>query len=161
MEHYYITKQTSTTGKKFKAVSNDLDAAFKAQKEMSKEIGFQRWRSSIFKLGGGISSVIFDEKPNTKLWRNVNGSNNEWMPKLNNKEGKAIYERFKLLPKVRETALNDCIGWKGDFVNRIGFARNNKTHYGFYVDGQYKMKIPKDCKEITATEYKKLFKIKT
>lgn len=155
----FKTKRSSETGKKFAVVEKKADECLKAQKELAKKIGYYSWRGSYACTFGGVSSVIFKDhrSVNKVLWKNVNKSVLEWMPRLNNKEGKAIYEKMLALPRVSGHELNTCIDFNGSPFKTIGVSFLNKTYIGFEVSEDWKVKIPSDCEEITTTEYNKLF----
>lgn len=154
---YFITKKTSATGKKFKAIDLRMDEISKQNKKIAKEIGFDSWRKGYWTAFGGFSSLIFKKEPDMKIYKRNNGS--EWMPRLNCKEGKEIQDKLNSGNTVERNELNMCIGFDGAPFSTIGFARNNKTYYGFSIDEKWKIKVPKDCKEITVTKYNSLFKI--
>ncbi len=83
------------------------------------------------------------------------------MPKLNSKVGKEIKKRFKEMPVISIDELNQCIGFNGAPFKTIGFAQKNKEYFGFIIDKDWKIKVPKDCEEVTETKYNSLFKIKS
>ncbi len=153
---HFITKTNSETGKKFQVISKKAEEALKSEKALSKELGFKQWRGGYWMAFGGFSSVIFDNPPDKKLWKSVNG--NEWMPRLTSKEGKAIAAKLAATPRVGVDELNKCIGFNGAPFKRIGFAQGNKQYFGFKIDENWKVKIPKDCEEVTTTKYNQLFK---
>lgn len=153
---YFITEKTTKTGIKFSSLELKIKEVQLAQKKFASEIGVEQYRQANLVAYGGISSVIFKEKPNVKVWRSV--YKDEYMPKANSKEGKVLLSKIKSLPIVSRDELNKCIGFDGGIVYRIGFAMNNKNYYGFEVGEDWGVKIPKDCKEVTYTEYKKMFK---
>jgi len=157
---YFITEKTSETGQKFEVVSKKLKAVFKAQKEIAKKYGFDKFRGRHWVVAGGFSSVIFNDE--TKIDKTVWKQNKygEWMPKLNSVVGKEIAASFKGCPTVGSEDLNMCIGFDGALFQTIGYAGNCETHFGFIVEREWKVKIPKDCTEVTETEYNKMFKIK-
>ena len=151
---YFITEKKSKTGKSFQTISDKKDDVFKKQKQVAKEIGFHQWRGGYWTVWGGFSCLMFKDKPNEKVYKKQEDG---WMPKLNSKEGKEIQAKLDTCPKVEIDELNKCIGFDGAPFKTIGFGWNNKKYFGFSVEQNWKVKIPKDCKEITTTEYKKLF----
>lgn len=157
----FITKRTSKTGKKFMALLDKIQECRVAQNKMSKEIGFSEWRGAYHVSFGGVSSVIFKDKKSVdkKVWKNVNGSDNEWMPRLNTKIGKGIYLKLKSLPTISKEELNDCVGFKGNPFQSIGVNFTNKDFIGFELIEKWEYKAPEDCEEVTVTRYNKLFKI--
>jgi hypothetical protein len=155
---YFITKRTGPTGKKFQLIADRMDAIFKMQKDLSKEIGFTKWRPGYFCFYGGFSAVVFQTPPDTKLWKKVNGD--EWMPRMSSKAGKALQAKLSTCPKITPDEINACIGFDGHPFKTIGFSQNSKTHFGFVTSAKWDIKIPKDCKEVTETKYNSIFKIK-
>lgn len=153
---YYITKRDSETGKKFQEVEKNSELAFEAQKKMAEKYGFDSWRRSFHVVFGGISSCIFKEAPDPKIWKKVNG--NEFFPKYSSKVGALIAQEFSELPKVHVDTLNKCIGWEGQNFSHIGFSSSNKEYFGFTTNEKWDIAIPEDCEEITYKRYKELFK---
>ena len=153
---HFITKKKSETGKKFQKVAEVATASLKAEKELAKEFGFESWRGGYWLVYGGFSALIFKEKPNEKIYKKVNG--NEWMPRMNTKEGKAIQAKLDATRRVSIDDLNQCIGFDGSPFKTIGFAQNNDAYFGFIVDEKWKCKIPNDCEEVTTSRYNELFK---
>jgi hypothetical protein len=140
---FFITKKTSKTGKRFKSIDERMIAISKQNKKTAKEIGFDSWRKGYWTAYGGFSSLIFKKEPDTKVYKRNNGS--EWMPRLNIKAGKDIQKKLDAAAEISRDELNMCIGFGGAPFSTIGFARDNKTYYGFSVDEKWKIKVPKDC----------------
>jgi hypothetical protein len=153
---FYKTEKSSDTGKKFAEILIKSDLVFEAQKSMCEKYGFKEYRPAYWCVWGGFSSCIFKNPPNIKLWKNVHGEKNEWMPRLTSKEGKQIQAEFSAMPKVQSHELNMCIGFNGAPFKTIGFTHCD-THFGFTVGESWKVKIPEDCTEITKSEYDRLF----
>lgn len=153
---HFITKKTSETGKKFQKIAEKASEVTKANRAVAKEIGFDEWRRGYWLVFGGFSSIIFKDKPDEKVWKKNNG--NEWLPRMNTKAGKEIQAKLDATPKVSIDELNQCIGFDGAPFKTIGYAQNNKDYFGFIVDEKWKVKIPKDCKEVTVSNYNELFK---
>lgn len=153
---HFITKKTSETGKKFQVISDKTNVIHKADKAIADEIGFEQWRGGFWLVYGGFSSIIFNEKPDEKIWKKVNG--NEWMPRKSTKAGRLIHYKLSSTPRVTIDELNQCIGFNGAPFKTIGFAQNNKEYFGFIVKEEWNVKIPKDCEEVTTSKYNELFK---
>ena len=153
---HFITKKKSETGKKFQKIAEVAIASLKAEKALAKEFGFESWRGAYWHVYGGFSALIFKVNPNERIYRKVNG--NEWMPRMTTKEGKAIQAKLDSTPRVSINELNQCIGFDGAPFKTIGFAQNNDNFFGFIVDEKWKVKIPKDCEEVTTSRYNELFK---
>jgi len=153
----FITKKSSETGKRFQIISDKRSEVFKKQKQVANEIGFHQWRHGYWTVWGGFSCLMFKENPNEKVYKKQEDG---WMPRLNSKEGKKIQAQLDACSKVGINELNQCIGFDGAPFKTIGFGSNNKNYFGFEVEEDWGVKIPKDCKEVTTTEYNKLFKEK-
>ena len=156
---YFITKKDSETGKKFQKIIDKLDVCHKDQKALADKYGFTSWRRSSWEAAGGISSVTFHKSAtiDPKLWKLVKGKN-EYSPRLNTKEGKALQAEFKQATVITKGELNACIGWGEDFIHSIGLDLNNDESFCFYIEEDWTdVPIPAECKEITNSKYKKLF----
>ena len=160
MDLYYKTLKDSETGKKFTEIYKRGNVCHEALKAFLDKYGFQKYRPSRISHIGGISSCISPLNPlDLKLWKNSGYGTNEWMPKLNTKEGKAIMDEINALPIVDIDELNMVVGYEGNRFksSHIGFSSENKTYYGFILSDKWEITPPVDCEEITASEYKKLF----
>ena len=157
---YFITEKNSETGKKFQKIMDKLDVCRKDQKALADKYGFTSWRRAYWKAAGGISSVIFPKGAtiDTKVWKQIKGKD-EYMPRLNIKQGKAIQADFDEAITVTKAELNACIGWDEGFSKSIGFDGDNDKYFGFTIDDDWTdIIIPNDCTEITATKYREFFK---
>ena len=155
---YFITEKTTKTGKKFQKISDRIVEANKATINFAKKHGFKAWRPAYWVAAGGISSCgEFEKTPDPKIWGKGEAPY-EFFPKRSSKAGKAIYKEIEELPKVRIHDLNDCIGFEEDAFKTIGFAHNHDKYFGFTAKEDWDIKVPNDCKEITYTEYKKIFR---
>ena len=157
---YFITPKDSKTGKKFQQIADKLDVCFENQKALAKKYAFTSWRGDRWVVAGGISSVIFPKGAtiDTKVWKQIKGKD-EYMPRLNIKQGKAIQADFDQAITVTKAELNACIGWDEGFSQSIGFNSSNDKYFGFIIDDDWTdIIIPNDCTEITATKYRELFK---
>lgn len=156
---YYITKKTSDTGKKFAEVNNKMIEAFNSRKEFCVKHDIKTFRGDLWAVEGGLSAIIFEDNItiDPKIWKNVNSSKNEWMPRLNTKAGKEFQKKIDLLPTVSRSELNSCINWDGRW-SHIGFQTTNSEYYGFTTNEKWDLTIPEDCEEVTSKRYKELFK---
>lgn len=160
MDLYYKTLKDSETGKKFTEIEERGDVCHEALKTFLDKYGFQQYRPSRISHIGGISSCGNPIKPvDTKLWKQSEFGYNEWMPKLNIKEGKAIMAEINALPIVDIDELNAVVGYEGNHFksSHIGYSSANDKFYGFILSDKWEVTPPVDCEEITASEYKKLF----
>ena len=157
---YFITEKNSETGKKFQKIHDKLIACFDSQEALAKKYGFTSWRGEYWVAAGGISSVIFPQGTivDTKVWKQIKRKD-EYMPRLNIKQGKAIQADFDQAITLTKAELNACIGWDEGFSKSIGFDGTNDKYFGFTIDDSWTdIIIPNDCTEITATKYRELFK---
>jgi hypothetical protein len=155
---YLITPHSSETGKRFEALIAKMKACHEAQRELAKQLGFDQWRGGNWTVDSGISSCIFKEAPDPKIWRNVNGYKNEWMPRGNTKAGKELRKLFDALPVIHRVEVNECIGWHEGPFRMIGFdASSHPQFIGIKADEDWNIPIPKDCQEITTSRYNKIF----
>lgn len=152
---YFVTKRTSKTGIKFQEIEDKIKRIREQEIALSEEFGFKQWRQGYWSVYGGFSSLIFEEKPNEKIYKRVNGD--EWMPKKNCKEGKEIHAKLKATEKIEIHELNMCVGFDGAPFKKIGFAPTNSDFFGFIIDPKWRHKAPKDCKEVTYSKYLELF----
>jgi hypothetical protein len=152
---YFITERTSETGKKFQKIEDKSKRIHEQEVALSKEIGFKQWRGGYWNVYGGFSSLIFDEKPDEKIYKRVNV--NEWMPKKNCKEGKEIQAKLNSSEIIDNHELNMCVGFNGAPFKTIGFAANNDQFFGFVIDSKWEHEAPNDCEEVTCSKYKELF----
>jgi hypothetical protein len=153
----YITKKDSETGAKFQELEQKMNQVRIEQKKLSDELGFSKWRNDPWAFAGGFSSLLFDKKPNDKLYRKKVIFPNEFMPRRNSKEGKLISEKLKACPKVEKGEANACVNFDGHPFKSIGFAFDHDEYFGFQVDSSWNFTPPADCEEITPTKYKELF----
>jgi len=109
---------------------------------------------------GGFSSVMFakDAIIDKRIWKNVNKSSDEWMPRLNTPEGKAMDAKLKLCITADYEVLNSAIEFDASPFQRMGFSFSSKEYYGIEVLKKWEIKMPADCKEVTETVYDKTFK---
>jgi hypothetical protein len=153
----YITKKDSETGVKFQELEQKMNQVRKEQEKLSDELGFSKWRDDPWAFAGGFSSLLFDKKPNDKLYRKNVIFPNEFVPRRNSKEGKLISEKLKACPKVEKGEANACVNFDGHPFKSIGFAFDHAEYFGFQVDSSWNFTPPADCEEITPTKYSELF----
>ena len=143
---YFKTKKNSNTGKKFQVINDKLNMCFNAQIEFINSINAKQFRPGIWLAAGGISSIIFDENYNVpKHFKLLKDTFNEYMPKLNCKDGKIIQEKIDKLPTVSIRELNNCIGFKEDMFKTIGFNMSNDEYFIFTTREEWNITIPNDC----------------
>ena len=154
---YYITEKTSETGLKFKAISDKRKISQDEAKEFAKKYGFSQYRGGYWQVFGGISSCLdFKETPDKKIW-GKGAEKGEFMPKKNTKAGKAISKEINDLTTVTIDDLNQCIGFDGAPFKTIGFAEKNDKYFGFVIDEDWKIEVPKDCEEVLTSSYREMF----
>lgn len=156
---FFITKKDSDTGKKFTAYQEKAKECLAAVDELKKELGFSSYRGAYWSLAGGVSAVCFKTFPDKKIWKNVNGVHNEWMPRLKSKEGKELQAKFDNLPRLQYEDLNACVG-VDDPISHLGFTLNDE-YFGIEIsDSWYFFNKPEDCEEVTFTKYDELFNVR-
>lgn len=153
---YFITRKTSLTGEKFKKVSQLRDEAIDAQRAFCEKYKVDKFRGAVFYAWGGISSCVFSSDPDKKIWKKIPKRSGEYMPKKSSKVGKVIQVEIINLPKVNHQVINDCIGFDGELFTNIGFDESD-DYFGFVAFDDWGVAPPDDCREVTFTEYKKLF----
>lgn len=151
---YYITEKNSETGKKFQVFSDKNKAIFREEKALADKYNYNEWILSGFTIRGNIAYVRFKDESQVDMsvWKK-DGQN--YSPRLNTKKGKQIKADFQNLEILLWEDLNACIGWDS-FGTCIGFNEND-NYFGFSVREEWEVPIPNDCKEITHTEWKKIF----
>lgn len=160
MDIYFKTPRNSETGLKFTEIKERGVECVEAAMKFIGKYGFNSFRQNRLAFKGGISSCykpLVDLDP--KVWKKTEYGHNEYMPKLNNKEGIKIYEEIESLPYVDIDELNNIVGYEGNGLksSHIGYSFKNKEWYGFVVNSEWECKIPTDCIEITGSEYQELF----
>jgi len=162
MHLYFKTKKESETGSKFHELEERGLACGEAVKQFLDKYHFQCYRPSRISFVGGISACCSPTQiVDRALWKETGTGPEEYMPRLNIKKGKAIMEEIKVLPIVDIDELNKVVGYPGNGFksSTIGFSGRAacKSHYGFIILDTWNVKVPNDCEEITASEYKKMF----
>lgn len=149
---YFITKRTSETGKKFAEVEAKAKQSHQDIVKLGEELGFDEWREWNNVFRGNIAEIIFKIPPDERVYKKVDSG---WMPRLNTKKGKEIQAKIDAVTKVHRSEVNNCIGFQGRWKT-IGWVWSDKEYYGFSVDETWKVEIPSDCEEVTASRYKAL-----
>lgn len=156
----FITHRDSKTGKALSEIIEKGHECNKAAIELSEELGAIQFRPGYWCAYGGITSLVFEEGkyPDPKHWKQT-FEKNEFMPKKNTKEGKALSKKINELPAVVWRELNAGIGWNERF-SCIGL-NYNVSYIGIKIEEAWIEKkglvMPEDCKEVTVTEYKTIF----
>lgn len=159
---YFKTLKTSETGKKFQALLDKARTIRKEIAEFCKEQGGTGIyvHTNIYAFGTDVISIEILANPDPKIWKKDKRYKGCFTPRRNSKQGKEIYERMSTLPKIEIEELNSIIGVKESFLGTIGYATTNDECFGFMIERNWvnsATDIPKDCQEITFTEYKNLF----
>jgi len=155
---YFKTKRDSDTGKKFEELLDKMKVVRDSQVAFGEKYGFTKSRESRSHLRGRFSACLLVGTVDTKAWKTVNNSKEEWMPRMNTKAGQAIQAEIDALPIIERQELNDCVAYNNGPWNHIGFNLATEGWFGFECLGYEGYKPPTDCEEITETEYKTLFK---
>lgn len=155
---YYKTKKDSDTGNKMqnlldkgKAIKDDI---YNYVDEIGATKKYMMIGGSVF--GTGIIGVEFTTTPDDKIWKKFPGYNGYYKPRLSSTVGKQIEAKFYSFGRIDRKDLNEVIGLES-FLSHCGYAYNSKDFFGFEVESKWNHKMPEDCKEITFTEYSKLF----
>lgn len=159
---YFITEKTTKTGQKLQALLDKGNEGLRQGKALAKKYGFQSWRGPSGTIFGGLEVVVFDEKPDSKIWKQCPWEFKGYIPRKN-KEGSIISEEFKAVPFATKSELNEAanVSTKNYFGGHAGFNSTNKKYFGIMVNDKYhdenNYKPPKDCREVTYTEFRKHF----
>lgn len=155
---YYKTERTSETGKK---IQHLIDRAAKSVAEIEKFVAElnadpRYLMSDRYILGTGIVGLKFQEEPDMKVWKDFKGFPTYYSPRSSSKEGKLIKAKMDAFEKVEKSEIGDAVGID-DFFKRPGLSiGNSPVFFGIKIDADWKHKMPKDCIEVTATEYNSL-----
>ena len=157
MTIYFKIKNDSETGKK---IQNLVDRAKKAEKEINQfvdELKSDRkyLRNERYILGTGIAGLKFEAEPNMKIWKNFKGFPNYYSPRMSSKEGKVLAEKIDSFDKVGRDEISDAIGLN-DFFKMPGLHLGKSDYFGIAMDKNWNHPMPKDCFEITGSEYDNL-----
>ena len=100
-----------TEGSLVDAVKESVNVNEKAREQYSlllSEIGAKK---EYYQFNDKLVGILFDKEPDKYLYKKVK---NGWLPKRNNKEAKAINEKFKA---VNTVDINDCL-------NKVGLSNS-------------------------------------
>lgn len=176
---FYITEKDSTTGKKFSEYLQKKESAIKSAEQLSRDFGAEDYATYAPHTknfgGGGIYCVFFPEgtKVDKKVWKEDKTYkfqrspthkqwDTNWTPKETSLKGKEIKEKINALPMITERDLNACVGWN-ESVNHVDLSIS-ENHYGISVSQIFierksnPLVMPEDCKEVTYSEFKDVFK---
>ncbi len=155
---YFKTKRDSETGVKFSQIENKKKEVKDALDLVIKKYGAHGLCGDRWAAFGGCEVLIFDNAPDTSVWKKSNEINNGYKPKLNTVKGKEIKKYFDSVPKISKKEVNMCIGFNEDMFKTIGYSFANPEYYLFQVSKDWGIDIPLDCEEVTQTEYDSLCK---
>ena len=153
---FYKTSPDSATGKMLISMNESMNSATDSAIELTEELGGCGSMVGHWCVSGGISTILFDKDRIPENWKSVRDG---FMPKNNNKIGKAIHRKISMLPVVSFSDLNACVGLKSGF-GHIGYRiHDNNILYtvGEKLLIQSNYDKPDDCTEITRTEFNQLF----
>jgi hypothetical protein len=150
---YFKTTKDSETGQKFTLFQDKWNRSKKQVHELLDELNAESARMSSWYLSGGIKSFQF--KYDVEVPQYLKKGKNGHTPRMSTPEGKKLSEKIDSVESVTRMDLNDCIGYD-DIFSTIGFNGDNTEYFLFTVGDDWKVKIPKDCTEILASEYKNL-----
>jgi len=152
---YYKTRETSETGKKIISFRDKLLEAKHDHWRIAQEFGCEKFEifNDIFDYGG-FASLVFEKKPDLKYWRKCGRG---YFPRLNTKQGKEINKVLQSVKRIKYSELNEIVGIQMD-LGHIGFCITGFKTVVFSIPKEYASGFvcPKDCKEITFSQYENL-----
>ncbi|MGM5631888.1 hypothetical protein O2K51_13405 [Apibacter raozihei] len=151
---YYVIKDDSETGKRLKELLEKRKEVYNQIKKLSEKYGFKRWIPD-YNCSTEISAVWFDTNPNPKVWKKYR---NGYYPKANTIDGRNIISEFKGISVVDFRDFNDYIGYDENECFYAGFGLTDG--YVGLDTGELDVKMPKDCQEVSYSEYINVFKTK-
>ncbi len=165
---YKILKGTDTF-KKLKDVQTKMIVAGDASQKLCKELGGADAYTNGQYAAGGIDAIGFDKDPDVKVWCRAGKKwQNLWYPR-SIKSNKELLQKFRDLPKVELSEINDIVGFKSGFtggdgvnvfmvhVKSVGLQFLSKMIL-MEVENKMKFKPNKDMVEIKESEFLKLSK---
>ncbi|MBD2700108.1 hypothetical protein IC229_05645 [Spirosoma sp. BT702] len=159
----YIVLKGSETFEKLLAIRKRIDQSDAIARELVAEFGATEY------LGGGsdyvagnLQGLRLQQKP--EGWKQVyaNRHHNCFFPK-SNKQNKPLLDRIAAIPKVSTSELNNCVGFKRQWVgltrlNRIG-AKWGDDFILVEISEEATYQPLADMEELTITEFKRLVAI--
>lgn len=172
---YYKTQIESETGKKLTTLFSKIKEARKVIREFAKEkLGASDVKVWDTALVGEVASFKADKNPYPLLFKKVKGSfvlkdtlDYSDSEKREKAKEHPIFTEFKQLPTVKTSEIHAILGWSEELLIDI-VEKTRRWMYnarpGWIVKGEYiylchnydefDMPFPKDCVEITSSEYK-------
>ena len=95
---YYVTPKNSETGKKMQELLDKASAIRKEISEYLKLLGANpnQWVSSDnYLFNTGVIAVVFDKKPDLKIWKEFKKIPNSYQPRMTSNKGKKYNQNFK------------------------------------------------------------------
>ncbi len=160
MEKYYRTLRTSATGQKLQAIQDKGVEANAAKERLREKYGWENTYASNEYIYGDISGVTFPTgtEVDMQMWKpDKSIAYNAYSPRRGHKKGKAIYEEFRAVPRATRYDIDKIVGHHQAF-NHVGYTMENDTYFGFAVNAGWRVEVPADCEEITASQYEELCK---
>lgn len=154
---YFKCHADSETGKKFKALFEKGKVLRAECLKLANKYGFENYARPDTMAFGGIEAFThpYNDAEDLHIYKIKNGF---YFPRRKFTKGKQILEEMKFIGFISRLDLNNVIGLN-DWHVFIGFNHNkDSTLFGFSMDNEWGFLPPKDCIEITGTEYKELFK---
>lgn len=155
----YKTLKTSKTGISFVDLFKQMKEAEKEISAFIEKFGTKEYYRSGNALVGFHSLKLTGAGEPPLGFRVDKDLTNSFLPALKTKEGREVKKEINALPFISIDGANNCIGWDGKIKNchygNIGYATNDE--YVFICAGDdWNIDMPKDCEEITVTEFKRL-----
>lgn len=137
---FYRTTDLDFIGK-LQCMRNKQVAYRENIEEIIKEVGAFDWAQY---RTGSVAFFHFKQEPDRKVWKK---SHEGFLPKVSNKEGKAIAERIKSVPtpKPLDDILKDYqfpMMVLGESTSR-GIAVHNSTLFGKFSENTFFVRVPK------------------
>ena len=129
-----------------------VNSAHKAALSLIKEIGANSYRPSSWSIGGGISSLAFNEEKDSKMWKKMSYGKFEYMPKTNNKEGRELMNKIHELPMVSWSDLTKLLTTEDDPFWCPGVVKTDEC-FLFDISDKHAKKLNADLIEILNSEY--------
>lgn len=151
-----IIKKSSATGKKIANIFTRADEAWEQEKKIVSSFGAEQFSRRSDCMGGGITSLRFEEVPDMRVWKEHGQYHNHYSPRRNTKKGMEIQDMFDAVPMVKRFDLDEVLG-NNDPFRSMGFIRGSGEYFGFTIGDDWNIDLPDDAKEVTVAEYKKIF----
>lgn len=155
---YYKTLKNSNTGNKLQALIDKGNEVEKQINSYMDELGAGRKYlvNGRYIFHTGICGILFSEIPDMKVWKNFQGFENYYKPRLSSKLGKEIRTKLDSFDLIDRDEIGKTFGFDS-FLSDPGFQnRKESDFFGIGMDSNWFFNMPEEFTEITFTEYQKL-----